>query len=571
MPTPVIRKLALAIYTVVGAAAPAFAQNSLSGSYLAARHASTYSDYEAAAQYYTRALALDPSNLQLLEDAMLSFVGLGRVERAIPIARRIIDLGDNNQSAHLVLLADQLKREGYDELLADYEAGVQISPLVDGMIGAWARFGNGQVGDALQAFDDTASATGLNTFALYHKALALAAVGDFEGADALFSDENTPLYASRRIVLAHVQVLSQLERNSDAADLIEEVFGNTLDPALSVLVEQLNAGETVAFDTITGARDGAAEVFFTVAGALNGEASDGYTLIYSRLTEFLRPDHVDSILMSASLMEAQQQFELAVKTYAKVPADSPAFYEAELGRASALEQQGKSETAIEVLTQLSKTHANLPLVHVNLGDMYRRTEAFDEASKAYDAAIALYPGGETDRWFIYYARGITHEREGRWELAEADFRKALQIEPGQPQVLNYLGYSFVEMGINYDEALDMIQRAVDARPNDGYITDSLGWVLYRLGRFDEAVTHMERAAELEPVDPIVNDHLGDVLWAVGRKVEAAFQWRRALSFIDPDDVPKELSPDRIRRKLEVGLDEVLIEEGKPPLTIANGD
>jgi tetratricopeptide (TPR) repeat protein len=93
--------------------------------------------------------------------------------------------------------------------------------------------------------------------------------------------------------------------------------------------------------------------------------------------------------------------------------------------------------------------------------------------------------------------------------------------------------------------------------------DSLGWGLYRLGRYEEAVEHMERAAELLPVDPIVNDHLGDVYWAVGREVEARFQWQRALSF-DPE--PEEA--ERIRRKLEVGLDQVLAEEGAPPLEMA---
>ena len=107
----------------------------------------------------------------------------------------------------------------------------------------------------------------------------------------------------------------------------------------------------------------------------------------------------------------------------------------------------------------------------------------------------------------------------------------------------------------------MIQTAVDQSPDSGYIIDSLGWAKFRLGRFEEALPHLERAAELMPVDPIVNDHLGDAYWAVGRKLEAAFQWRRALSF-DPEE--KEI--DRIRRKLEVGLDQVLIEEGEPPTT-----
>ena len=172
------------------------------------------------------------------------------------------------------------------------------------------------------------------------------------------------------------------------------------------------------------------------------------------------------------------------------------------------------------------------------------------------------------QWFVFFARGIAHERMDQWPQAEADFRRALELSPDQPQVLNYLGYSLVEKQVKLDEALGMIKRAVDSRPNSGYIVDSLGWVLYRLGRYEEAVEHMERAAELMPVDPVVNDHLGDVYWAVGRELEAQFQWHRALSFVDPDDPDGEADPERIRRKLEVGLDQVLEEEGAPPLRVS---
>jgi Flp pilus assembly protein TadD len=167
---------------------------------------------------------------------------------------------------------------------------------------------------------------------------------------------------------------------------------------------------------------------------------------------------------------------------------------------------------------------------------------------------------------LFYARGICFERNDEWEKAEADFLMALKLKPNQPQVMNYLGYSMLEKQIKLEEALAMIERAVEARPHDGYITDSLAWALYRLGRYEEAIGYMERAAELEPVDPIVSDHLGDVLWAVGRKLEAEFQWQRALSF-----KPEEEDAKRIRRKLEVGLDVVLEEEGAKPIPVLAND
>ncbi len=545
---------------------PATAQG-VSGSYLAARHASIYSDFRAAADYYARAMLQDTGNLSLMENAMMANVGLGQVDRAAAISRRMLSLGAESQVVNMVLLADQLKRENFDQALADMDAGQTVGPLVDGLLRAWAQLGSGRMSEALETFDEVAGTDGIQVFGLYHKALALAMVGDFESADEILSGRaEGPLQLTRRGIVAQVEVLSQLERNADAVELIDAAFGADLDPTLAQMRARLEAGEVLPFTSIRTSNDGAAEVFLVVAGALNGEANDGYTLLYSRIAEYLRPGHVDSILLSAALLEELEQYELATETYNLIPRDNPAFDAAELGRAEALRKSGRTEAAIEVLEQLARAKPDNPAVHITLGDTLRGLERYDDASKAYDAAIALYEDPQQAQWLVFFARGITHERMDRWPLAEADFRKSLELNPNQPQVLNYLGYSFVEMGINMDEALELIELAVEGDPNSGYIVDSLGWVLFRMGDYAEAVVHLERAAELMAVDPIVNDHLGDAYWAVGRKIEAEFQWKRALSFD-----PEEDEAERIRRKLEVGLDVVLEEEGADPISVTAQD
>ena len=146
----------------------------------------------------------------------------------------------------------------------------------------------------------------------------------------------------------------------------------------------------------------------------------------------------------------------------------------------------------------------------------------------------------------------------------------MTLSSNQFQVLNYLGYSLVERGERLDEALSMISRAAIEKPDSGYIIDSLGWVQFRLGQYSEAVINMERATELMATDPIVNDHLGDAYWAVGRKVEARFQWRRSLSFITSKTDLNDIDPGRIERKLDVGLDQVLMDEGLAPLINSDG-
>ncbi len=567
----------LSIRPLIAVALAAFVQPALAqdapkaedaGAYLAARVAISENDFREAAAWYDRLMQTAPADAGLLDGAVIANMGLGDIDKAATLARKIEAAKGNSQVAWLALIADKARKEDYAGLIADQQAGHSAGKLLDGLVLAWAQLGNGNMTDALAGFDALAKTPGLEAFGLYHKALALASAGDFEGADNILSGRDAgPISVMRRGVIAHAQILSQLERNSDALALIDRTFGPDPDPQLDSLRQRLKAGETLPFDTVTTARDGIAEVFFTLATALRGEADDAFTLLYTRITTALRPDHEEAALLSAGLLESLDQPALAEETYATIPPESPAYHVAEIGRADALLAQGKTDASIEVLQSLARSHGNLVAVQTALGDAMRRQERFADAIPAYDAAIKLLGTPERRDWGLFYARGISYERTGKFTEFEADLRRALELEPDQPQVLNYLGYSFIDRGENLDEALKMIQTAVSKQPDAGYIIDSLAWAYFRLGQYDKAVEPMEKASLLEPVDPIVTDHLGDVYWAVGRQREARFQWHRALSFN-----PEEKDANRIRAKLEKGLDAVLAEEGAKPLAdVADGN
>lgn len=533
------------------------APNGVSGAYLAGRAASLNSNYAEAARYFARALMRDRANPALMESAAIAFLALGDQKSAYPIALKLAKDFPTNQIAGLVLAADILGPDG------DPEAEVPgVGPVGDKLVAGWRALEQGQADAAFGIFDEMIEDPRTRAFGIYHKGMALAQVGDFEGALAMLTEDGSVAASlSGRAIIATAQVLAQLDRADEARSLIEARIGRDA-PRGAALLDQIDAG-TLSFDVVPTPQAGYAEAFFTVAVALNGQASDNFTLLYARVAQTLAPDHIDAILLTASLLENLEQYDLANKAYDQVPRNSPAFLTAEIGRANVLRRADKPDAAIEVLTQLVETHGSVARVHSALADAHRRMENFSEAAAAYDTAIEISEAQGEQDWVLYYARGIANERIGAWDVAEADLRLALELNPGQPMVLNYLGYSFVELGENMDEALDMIEQAVAARPDNGYITDSLGWVLYRMGDFDEAVPYMERAVALEPLDPIINDHLGDVYYAVGRKREAEFQWKRALSF-DPEVEEAE----RIRRKLEVGLDAVLIEEGAEPTHVA---
>lgn len=535
------------------------------GAYLAGRQAVLENDFAAGARYMTKGLMADPTHPFLLDRAMTSYIALGQLDQARAIARTIVEQGYNNQVAHIVLQISSVLDGDWDGIFQALEQGHTVSPLIDGIAQSWAHLGNGDMAKASAGFDRVIEAEGMGIYGVTHKAYALASVGDFEGAELMFSQTmRGGMRYDRQSGIAHVQILSQLDRNEDAIKIIDLVFGAQLDPRMADLRMRLSSGESIPYTAVTSPTQGIAEIYRTTAGAIQEDAPDAYTLIFARAANALWPENSIATLMTAALLEKLGQFDLSNAAYSSVPREDPAFYAAELGRADVLRAGGRTDAAIEVLDALARSHPHMPQVFANQGDTLRQAGRYEDARIAYARALELYPDSDPAKWFVYYTRGICLHQTGNWTAAETDFRAALALQPDHPQVLNYLGYSLVERGEKLDEALEMLETAAAIRPDSGAIIDSLGWVFFKLGRYDEAVELLESAAELEPVDSVVNDHLGDVYWAVGRMIEARFQWQRALSF-DPTDEESA----RIRDKLARGLDMVRLDEGLAPIRIAS--
>ncbi len=551
-------KFSLSVLALVAGLAGPVSADGLAGSYLAARSAAISGNHEEAARYFDRALELDPGNPFLISNAVFAHASLAEWERAAEVATALPADADGQELVELVRFVRHVALDELPEAVAMIEAGDGPGPLADDLARAWLTFGQGDMSGAVERFEALASERGLEELAALHLALARAAVGDFEAAHAILSGETgVQITNTERVVRARAQIMVQLGLRGEALDLLDGYTQAVPDPGLLALQAEIGSGAETPYDFVITAQDGVAEVFFTVAQLLSGDRNRTLPLLMTQSARGIDPTHTDAALLAGELMAEDGQHALAASTLASVPEDDPNYIEAQMGRANALEELGQSEEAIGTLTALVEARPELASLQAAYGDILRRNERFEEAIAAYSAVLDLVDADLPRYWFIHYARAICYHQLDDWPPAEADFRRALELNPEQPNVLNYLGYSLVEQRRNFDEALDMIQRAVAARPESGFIVDSLGWVYYRLGRFDDAVAPMERAVELEPNDWILNDHLGDVYWMVGRHREAEFQWHRALSF-DPDD---EVEAERIRRKLEVGLDVVLEEEG----------
>lgn len=549
---------ASAVALTMALTAPSAGAQGLAGPYLAGSQADLRNDYTAAAHYYDDAIRAATEDSELVHAAMVVNVIAGRLNRGLDMARRLQPVEPGNQLISLILLSEALREQDYAGAIRvlDDEAS-QLNPMFADLVRGWAMIGEGDFAGGTAIFEGMSINSAADVFGRVHLAYAHAFAGDFETAATLLDGrEYGPLHVDRMAIETHLVALSQIDRGNDAMELIDEVLANGgADIQFERMRERLALGETLTYEQVSNPAHGAASAYNLLADALLREDALRLALFYARLATHIRPTYDQATTLIGDILAQQGQEELAITTFEEVAPGSPWYIPAEIGRSSALERAGRTDEAIEVLSNLAREEPDVIAVHTALGDTLRNHEEFGRAADAYSDAISLLEEADQRHWRLYYVRGICFERTDRWEQAESDFRTALELNPDHPSVLNYLGYSLVELGQKMDEALAMIERAVAQRPQDGYITDSLGWVYYRLDRFDEAVGPMERAVELAPVDPVINDHLGDVLWMVGRKLEARFQWKRALSF-----EPEEDEAERIRRKLDVGLDTVLAEE-----------
>ncbi len=360
-----------------------------------------------------------------------------------------------------------------------------------------------------------------------------------------------------RIVQAYASLLA---RHGERERAIELLRGQVADgrelPILVDLLTTLEAGEAPPppFADATG---GMADALLGIAEALHQERGAARAIVYARLALYLEPELAEAALLIGDILAEQDNLEGAIAAYDAVGDGSALTQTAKLRMARALHTLGRRDEAYRLLEQQAEAEPQRTEALVQLADLARRDEEYERAEQAYSRALGRIATPQREDWTLYYARGITYERTKRWPQAEADFLFALELEPEQPYVLNYLGYSWVDMGMNLDRAKAMLNRAVELRPNDGYVVDSLGWVYFRLGEYESAVDQLERAVELEPGDPVINEHLGDAYWRVGREREARFQWRRALSL-----EPEADAVATIEEKLKTGLPDREPERGR---------
>ncbi len=505
-----------------------------SGAYLAGRFELSQGDFSDAATYLLRASAENPDDQDLLLQTFIACLNAGRPETVL-LARRL----PANQVAQLVLADDAAKKGDWGQATARFRAVSRdgVMQLLQPLLLAWSSEGAGDTDGALSTLRPLLENPRYRPIVALHAGMIADIADRRVEAATFYRQAQTDMGdQSPRTALILASWFARAGQLAEGEGILGRMAATVPEASIAL------PGMIASLDKrpVAGPLDGMAEAYATFAAALRSQQTGEFALIMSRLALDVKPTSATARLMAADIQDSAKHYEIALAMLEDAAkTNDPIIPIIRIRHAAVLEEMGRQDEAIREMERIGRDYPDSMLPDMELGDLLRQKQRFGDAIDAYDRVLARVRQPGPEDWAIYYSRGIAYERTGQWTRAEADFNHALQLSPDQPSVLNYLGYAWADMGRNLEQARDMIQRAAARRPNDGAITDSLGWVLYRQGNVAEATKMLERAVGLEPEDPTITEHLGDAYWAGGRKIEAQYQWRRALTLNPtPEDAAK---------------------------------
>jgi tetratricopeptide (TPR) repeat protein len=535
--------------TATPSLSPADADAALMGDYLAGRYADMTNDPADASARYLNALKIAPNDPVLLAGAVESALIAGDMDQATQAAELARKQGGDVALGKLTLATAALRdgRDGQARSMTDSADGPPFDRQAARVIRAWALAEDNKTDQALAVFADVSEAAPFAPAFAYQRALILQRAGRFDEAAKTYE---AALDAGVRItpaLLHYGALLEKQGKRDEAKALYEKVLEGGDDPMITAALARLKSGAGAPPSAAVSAQDGAALGLFSLAALLVGQTDADFYLPYLTLALALDPHFESARIVYAGGLAESDQDDAAMRALAQVPPDSPLYERAQVQTMLMLRVKGDDEGALAAArAAVAQTHGELS--RLALADLLRSLEKWNEAETLYDGLIKQADPDDKNLWQLYFARGACRERLSDWPNAEADLKRALDLSPDQPEVLNYLGYSWVDQGVNLKEGMKLIERAVDLQPDAGYIVDSLGWAYYKQGDYKKAIDNLERAVELTPEDPILNDHLGDAYWRGGRHVEAKYQWERSLSL-----KPTAADAEATKKKLASGL------------------
>ena len=528
------------------------------GAYLAGRVAHLRKDFNSAADYYMQSLKNDPNNSELLGRVYVILASQGRIDEAAQFAAASQKKGDTNNFTHIIIATADMKKGFYPQALNSLErmgGNPVYKEFITPLLSSWIYAGMGKPDKAIAALNNLNKDPAFK--GLYH--IQAGMIYDYFGKNAeaqknyevIINDETTEMSFRALQVITNFYIRTN---QKDKAVALSQKYNDDklLVDMLSNLAKQNEAENPNSTQAIIDSADiGYSDALFNIAANMRQIASGtDIAHIFACLSVYSNPNNELAKLMLADILESREMYADAIKLYDEIPQTSLTYNSVQIKKASDYVMMQDYEAAEILLQSLVEDNPNNFQINLDLGDVLRLREKYSESIPYYEKALKLMKKKDINTWVIYYALGISYEQSGNWPKAEETFKKALEISDNHYFVQNYLAYSWIRQGKNMDEAMSMIVDAYHQAPSDWHISDSLGWGLYRIGKYEDAVTYLEKASEYEPANALISDHLGDAYWQAGRKDEAVFQWKHTLKMKDDT---KEVDMDKVKEKIKNGL------------------
>ncbi len=539
-------------------ARPSDADASIYGLYLAGQAALDSGDSHAAADLFGKAADKQPDALYLKDRVLTASLMAGDIQRAASLASATSDANPGDKILGVLAqtveaLADGRGEEAYQSVVKAGDTGHGGAALA--LLKPWAAAAAGRTEASLTMpnLDDRLT----RMVASIDQGLLMERAHRYAEAETTFKALLPDRAAMPLVVAAYGPYLERRGRRQEAIAVYDQLLSVSPEEQ-DIVADRARAAAKAPAPPAPTVREGAAQALMVPAAVVLANKEQEVGLIYLRLALRLDPNQSEAWLLVGDALNALNDIDGARNAFAQVGPKSGHYVDARTRLAWSY-QTGDKDRALKIAEETVQQKPDSQDAKLTLADLMRADDRFAESAKLLDDVISH--AGSRAEWRLYYMRGVALERSGQWPGAEADLQKALQMQPDSPEVLNYLGYSWVNRGTHIQEGLKLIEKALTLQPDEGAYVDSLGWAYYRLGDYKKAVGLLERAATLDAGDAEINDHLGDAYWRAGRHDEARFQWRAVLTMKPPEEIRA-----RAEKKLESpgGVDAV----ANAPQTVA---
>lgn len=517
--------------------------------YMESRLAKSRGETEQSLAYLEKAGALQPESVFLKKELALEYLQQKETAAALALIEQILEQEPDNVESLILYGRIMQERENFEKAKEAYEKVIALDSGRENVFLLLGRIylSEENEADALRVFQNLVEQNPRSYPGHYFLGKLYARQERFEAAEREYEKA---LEIEPALLEPRFELLNLYQRQGKPPGVLIDTYEEILEKNPGNIQAMMELGllywkhdrkdKARALFTDLGQRsESSFEVALKVIQTYleTDRHEDGLTVIEGMLDT---TQNSDLQYLAGVAYYGEKDFDNALQHFERVQKESRFYKDAIVHRAFIHQEQGDHAEAVAFLEEAIQSDPDNAEYYYYLGTFQEDREAYAEAVAALESAIERQPEEAKYRFRL----GVVYDKWGQKETSIEIMRDVIELDPAHASALNYLGYTYADLGRNLEEAERLIKKALEYKPNDGYITDSLGWVYYKQGRYPEAVSVLKAAVELVPDDPIILEHLGDAYMKVGDQRNALHYYRLSLENGNKDP---EAVKEKIRR------------------------